>query len=25
VPEVYSAVGEHEAAMLLREFFKARR
>ena len=24
-PEVYSAVGEREAAMLLREFFKARR
>ena len=25
VPEVYSAVGENEAAALLREFFKARR
>jgi tRNA(adenine34) deaminase len=25
VPEVYSAVGESEAAVLLREFFKARR
>ena len=25
VPEVYSAVGEREAAALLREFFKARR
>ena len=25
VPEVYSAVGENEAATLLREFFKARR
>jgi tRNA(adenine34) deaminase len=25
VPEVYSAVGEREAAVLLREFFKARR
>ncbi|MHB8270706.1 nucleoside deaminase [Bradyrhizobium sp.] len=25
VPEVYSAVGEREAAILLREFFKARR
>src|SRR3978361_512424 len=25
VPEVYSAVGEREAATLLREFFKARR
>src|ERR1700716_150709 len=25
VPEVYSAVGESESAMLLREFFKARR
>jgi tRNA(adenine34) deaminase len=25
VPEVYSAVGESEAATLLREFFKARR
>ena len=25
VPEVYSAVGESEAASLLREFFKARR
>jgi tRNA(adenine34) deaminase len=25
VPEVYSAVGEGEAATLLREFFKARR
>jgi tRNA(adenine34) deaminase len=25
VPEVYSAVGESEAAALLREFFKARR
>jgi tRNA(adenine34) deaminase len=24
-PEVYSAVGEHEAATLLREFFKTRR
>ena len=24
-PEVYSAVGEHESAALLREFFKARR
>jgi tRNA(adenine34) deaminase len=25
VPEIYSAVGEREAAALLREFFKARR
>ena len=25
VPEVYSSVGEHEAATLLRDFFKARR
>jgi tRNA(adenine34) deaminase len=25
VPEVYSAVGEHEAARLLQDFFKARR
>ena len=25
VPEVYSSVGENEAAVLLREFFKARR
>ena len=25
VPEVYSAVGENEAAILLRDFFKARR
>jgi len=25
VPEVYSAIGEREAAMLLREFFSARR
>jgi len=25
VPEVYSAVGEREAAALLRDFFKARR
>src|SRR6476469_6667719 len=25
VPEVYSAVGEHEAATLLRDFFKVRR
>jgi len=25
VPEIYSAVGDNEAAALLKEFFKARR